>query len=300
MVEYFKLIKEIAKELKIEVTFLSDDFIIELKKNNVRNYLYGYKFPLNNHGIGLIMDDKLAFFEVLKNLNLKTLEFKAVNLNYDKEDLSKYLHQNKQLVLKANNGTCGTEVFKITNETELFTQIDFLLNKNSPVCLMPYYEIQEEYRVILLNKEVKLIYGKRKPIIIGDGKSTILTLLKKFNSNYYSKKSNYQKLNFDLNKVLKSGEQLEIDFRYNLSRGANIFIPEDEFIIKKLKDLAFLVVKNLDICFASIDIVRVNNEFYILEANSGIMMDNFIKLHKNGYNIAKDIYKEAILLLFAK
>ena len=39
-------------------------------------------------------------------------------------------------------------------------------------------------------------------------------------------------------------------------------------------------------------------ELLVLEANSGIMMDNFIELSENGYLDAKCIYKEAILSLF--
>ena len=37
-----------------------------------------------------------------------------------------------------------------------------------------------------------------------------------------------------------------------------------------------------------------------MEINSGVMLDNFIRLHDNGYNIAKQTYKEAIELMFKK
>ena len=35
-----------------------------------------------------------------------------------------------------------------------------------------------------------------------------------------------------------------------------------------------------------------------MEANSGVMMDNIIKQHENGYNIAYNIYKEAVEKMF--
>jgi len=35
-----------------------------------------------------------------------------------------------------------------------------------------------------------------------------------------------------------------------------------------------------------------------MEGNSGVMMDNFISLNKNGYKLAKDIYKEVIIKMF--
>lgn len=47
------------------------------------------------------------------------------------------------------------------------------------------------------------------------------------------------------------------------------------------------------------DIVKTTqNKFLIMEINSGVMMDNFINQHSNGYAIAKDIYKCAILNMF--
>ena len=46
-----------------------------------------------------------------------------------------------------------------------------------------------------------------------------------------------------------------------------------------------------------IDIVKSNNEFYVLEVNSGVMMDNLI-IENNYYDEAYKIYKDAIRDLF--
>lgn len=45
----------------------------------------------------------------------------------------------------------------------------------------PFYNIENEYRVIILNNEIRLIYKKILPIVCGDGESTVKELLKKFN-----------------------------------------------------------------------------------------------------------------------
>ena len=273
MKNYQEIIKEICDELNINLTLLSKDFIFELERDNIRKYLFGYKFPMNDHGIGLVLDDKYAFYEVLNNLNLKTVEVKPVFENYNRDNLVEYLNEHKELIVKSKNGTCGTEVFKVDNPVDLFDKVDFLLNKNTPICLSPYYNIKSEYRVIILNNEVKLMYGKKRPILIGDGKKTILELLQEFNPNYYSKQSNLDNLEMNLNRVLD--------------------------INQKLESMALVVTSKLNIKFASVDIIETfDNELLILEANSGVMMDNFMKLNKNGREIAKSIYKEAILNMF--
>ena len=298
MKEFQELIKEICQEQNITCQALSQDFILKLEKNNQQKYIYAYKFPLNDHGIGLIMDDKYAFYSVLKDLNIKSVEIIPIFPGYDRDTLISYLKRYQRVILKPNNGTCGHDVFVINSTRDLFLKLDYLLNKNAPVCLSPYYDIKNEYRLIVLNGQIKVMYGKKRPIIIGDGVSTIKTLLKKFNSYYYSKESNLEKLNFDLNKVLKKGEELEISFKFNLANGSTIFDITDKSLQEKLLCLAKKIIKKLNIQFASIDIIDVGHELLVLEANSGVMMDNYRHLQKNGYLISKKIYQEAIISLF--
>ena len=61
------------------------------------------------------------------------------------------------------------------------------------------------------------------------------------------------------------------------------------------------VAKEINIRFCSIDIILDNEDIlYLMEANSGVMMDNFMNIHENGVNIAKYIYGSAINKMFAK
>ena len=63
--------------------------------------------------------------------------------------------------------------------------------------------------------------------------------------------------------------------------------------------IATLVTKKLDISFASVDIIYTkDNKLLVLEANSGVMMDNYIKQCSNGYTNAYNVYKEAIKIMF--
>jgi len=299
MKNYQEIIKEICEEEGIKFTLLSKDFIIKLEKNNKIKYIFGYKFPLNDHAIGLVLDDKYGTYEVLNNLGIKVVETIPIFEDYNPNTLVNYLKKEKEIVIKSNNGTCGTEVFKVENEIELFDKVDFLLNKNSPICMLPFYHIKNEYRVIILDNQVKLLYGKKRPIIIGDGKKSIKELLQEFNYNYYSKENHLINLNLDINKILNKDEKLEIDFKFNLSRGSNIFYVFDNHLKNTLENMALKITNTLNIKFASVDIIELESgELLVLELNSGVMMDNFLKLHENGKEIVKNIYKEAIKKMF--
>lgn len=225
---FHNIIENICRELDIEFNLLSKDWIITLTKNGTTKIISGYKFDLNSHALGLVFDDKYALYDVLKNLNISIIEHNIVygvnnnndyalscnNMNYLTKLFDKY---NKKVVLKVNNGTCGVNVEYIDNLKELEEKFLKMSNKNNSLSLCPYYEIDNEFRAIVLDNEIRLIYKKEKPLIIGDGVSTIRKLLIDFNPSYFKNMDDKK-----FNRVLKKGESYIYDWRFNLSRGARI------------------------------------------------------------------------------
>lgn len=302
MLMYKEMIKKICDELNIKCDFISKDYVCVLKKGNVKKVITGYKFDLNPHALGLVFDDKYATYEYMKLLNipvvthsiiynennLKEYALNCKGLSYLEELFYKY---NKDIIIKINNGTCGRGVYHVTDINTAKDRYLKLISKHYSLSICPYYEIENEYRVIVLNNNIKLIYKKINPCIYGDGKSTIKELLTKFNYEYFK---DYDKDNKDV--VLKNNEKYVYDFRFNLSNGAICNFD----ILKKDKDSIVSIVNEVlktGIKFGSIDILKSNNEFYVLEVNSGVMMDNLI-IENNYYDEAYKIYKDAIRDLF--
>ena len=289
MNEYNELIKEICKEENIELNIYQGNWLKELRKGNITKYIVGYKFSLNNQGISLVVDDKGLFYDVIKD-KLPIIIHHVLFNNYDSDEVLNLFHKyNNKVIVKGNIGTCGKEVYKITNEKRLFNIIDRLFEKQYSISLCPYYDIDKEYRLIVLNNEVKLIYSKENPMVIGDGIKTIKELLLDFNSTYYS---NNQVNNPDY--VPKLDEKVIIEYRFNLSNGARVNKDIDIELKNRLIELAKRVVKETNLSFGSIDIIRTtNNELLIMEANSGVMMNNYLKQTKD-YETVKEIYRDAI------
>ena len=296
MDEFNKLIKKVGEELGIKVTLLSGNWLTILEKDNETHYIQGYKFDLNNHGIGNILDDKGLFIDLMSYKNLPIVNQISIFQNYNKDEILDYFKKNNnKLIVKGCMGTCGTNVYLVNDTDTLFNIMDMLLKKQDSISIEPYYDIINEYRVILLNNEVKVIYGKERPIIIGNGKNTIKELAISFNEFYIDN----EKLIKNPDYIPKPGEEIELDFRFNLSNGARLFYNIDEKLKKDIMDIAIKVTKILDISFASVDIIHTkDNKLLVLEANSGVMMDNFIKQYPNGEEVAYNIYKEAIKLMF--
>ena len=200
----------------------------------------------------------------------------------------------ENIVLKINNGTCGRDIYHVKDPDDLIIKYNKLMMKNLAISICPFYDIINEYRAILINGQIKLLYKKIKPRVVGDSKKTIKELLQEFNPEYFK---DYNEDNKNI--ILKQGEVFEYDWKFNLSRGSlsSLDILESDKI--EIINIIDKINEFLDLKFVSVDIIKtVENKFYVMEINSGVMMENFINQHENGEKIAKEIYKEAILEMF--
>ena len=277
-----------------------------LEKDRKTRFISGYKFDLNSHGIGLIADDKYALYEVLKSKNIPVIEHKIVynkmnNLDYaigcnTYEYVKDYfLKNNNNIVIKPNDGTCGKNVFNVTDVNEIDIVLDKIFLKNYSISMCPFYKIKHEYRAIMLDGENMLLYAKYLPIVTGDGNKTIRQLLLDFNYDYFIDKLEDSKYD----KVLPQNKTFEYNWKFNLSQGSIAKKLNDKLLQDRLIKIAKQVCKEINLKFGSIDIIETtNNELLVLEVNSGVMLENYIRLNPNEYIYAKDIYRNAIKNLF--
>ena len=289
------ILKEICEEKNIEFNLVSENWIAILKKDDKVRSISGYKFCLNNHSSGIICDDKYALYDTLKLLNIPVAEHKIIFRNYNKEEIIEFFkNNNNDVVIKSNNGTCGSNIYHITNVEELFKYIDNLLIDNFSISLCPFYKIKNEYRTIILNDNIELFYGKKRPIVYGDGKKSIKQLLCEFNYNYFSKIED-EKLNI----ILEKDKEYMYNWQHNLSKGAIPFEEIDERLKNRIQTLAKKTFNALNLKFASVDIIELESgEILILEINSGVMIENYAQIVKNGEEICKNIYSKAIDSMF--
>src|SRR5574344_684944 len=306
--KFHEIINNICNELNIKCTVLSKNWIIMLEKNNKTKFISGFKFDCNGHAMGNVVDDKYALYEVLTNKGIPVIshtilfrqsnnnEYAFGNNSYDKA-FEYFKNHNCDIVVKANTGTCGTEVFHIKTEEYLTEILNKLFKNNFSISMCPYYDIDTEFRVIIFNGKQMYSYGKKRPILIGDGNKSVKELLLEFNYNYY-KDDNFPNDKIDVNYVPKKDEIIEYNWQFNLSRGAQIIDIGNNQI--KVEEIAIKVANEVGLKFGSVDIIKTNNEFLVLESNSGVMMENLIDLVPNGYNIAYNIYKEVIKDMFNK
>ncbi|MGY3546605.1 glutathione synthase/RimK-type ligase-like ATP-grasp enzyme [Bradyrhizobium sp. USDA 4472] len=74
-------------------------------------------------------------------------------------------------------------------------------------------------------------------------------------------------------------KQRGADWRHNLDAGAKPVLLEDGEVRTACVKLAIDAARSIGITFASIDVVRVDGSWRVLEINSGVMMEALGKLH---------------------
>lgn len=306
-IPFYKILDEICKEKNIEQKSLSYGWIRELKKDNKRHYIIRYQFDINNASSYKIANDKYATYEILKENNVPIVEHRMIFNPQTRSEYYKneYLKQAKELllkndkiVIKANCSCEGKDVYCCRNEEEVETATQVLFEKKDTLSACPYLNIEFEYRAVCLDGEVLCIYKKRKPYVIGNGKSTLQELIQEKNLENNIVIDVISSL--DLKYIPKDKEEVTVSWKHNLSGGAMpVAVDENEELIKKIKRIAINAMQAMNMTFANVDIaVTSKKEVYVMEVNGNVCMNKFAKEYPNGYSIAKDIYSKALNKMF--
>jgi glutathione synthase/RimK-type ligase-like ATP-grasp enzyme len=299
------IIRELATELNYKAEFLSHNWVVRVIKENSIRHIMGYDWELNSSASQLIAKDKSACYEVLSLSGVPAIEHQLflspqfqnyIGKNGSWKGLLSYAEKHKyNVVCKSNTGTGGNEVFKITSQLELETAVHTLFAKYRGICLCPFYDIDTEYRVIVLNGVVQLVYAKQKPRLTGDGTRTVLELLKDEFDQFDAVE--YNLTQEKLRQVLFKNEILELSWKHNLGKGAKPIMIHDEKLKIRLNDLALQAAAAININFGSIDIAASGDDLLVMEINSGVMMENFAQASDENFQLAKSIYKNALVAM---
>ena len=302
------IIRELCEEMGINMEKKSFGWILKLSKGDKVKYIVSTTFPLNPESSGKIVSDKYATYEVLKDAEIPTVkhtmifnpanraEYIPAEGNYNTV-LSEFLKYGT-LVVKPNSGCEGHGVTLCKSLKEVEVAIQKLFKTNPSVSICPYYDIEKEYRTFYLNGKVLLIYGKTKPFVVGDGVSTLQELITKLNLPEKSIVDKNMKL-FDLNMIPAKGQNIELSWKHNLSGGAKATVLEKGELYDEIESLAIGAGKATDVKFATVDIIRTTDgKLYVMEINAGIGTAVFTETVENGYELAKNVFREALKAMF--
>lgn len=305
----FEVVKELCDEKNIHYSQLSDDWVIELEKDEKVRHIVNNRFDINKSAAGIIASDKYATYEVLKQGNIEIIEHRLfhnpkVRKDYipeqgNEELIRELAEKYSLLVVKPNDGAEGKNVWLCKGYEETKKAVDKIFETEFSLSICPYYDIKVEYRTFYLNGECILTYGKQRPYVVVEEEKTLRDILIEKNIN----KIEYEELekinNINLDGKVQKGIKVYTGWKHNLSNGASPIKLADDELKNKIQELTKKATKRLNINFASVDIIHTNDDkLYVLEVNSGVCMTKFMNQVENGREFAKLVYGKAIDLMF--
>ena len=169
-------VNEICAEEGIKLSSYSYDWAFCLRKDQKRAFILGYQFGLNPSSVQQVCNDKNIASEVLKEEDIPSVYhacFMAPSmLQYTggKGSWKALLELEKgTLVCKDNYGTGGNLVFKVRTQAELEKAASDIYKSSEAMAVCRYEDIQSEYRLVVLDGEIRLAFSKIRPSLTGDG-----------------------------------------------------------------------------------------------------------------------------------
>lgn len=303
---FVAILKEICSENEIACESFSYDWIFRLSRNGKVAHIFGYQFGNNSATSQLICADKCATSDILLFNDVPAVRhtffmsptdpnYIGVSGNWDR--ILELLEKFGKVVCKMNEGSGGEDVYLVSNQFELERAVHTIFSHSSNMAISPFYEIEKEFRAVILGDKVVLLYSKNIPFVEGDGTSTLQQLLISYTQTDLDSPLDFSELNAG-SYVPEKGQKYYLNWKHNLGQGARPEIIDDESLATYLSQLALKAASAVNIQFGSVDIIKTKDEYLVLEINSGVMMDFFSQISHSNYQIAKNIYREAIERMF--
>lgn len=304
-------VKSCAEERGLSFASYSQGWILELSNTSKKRLVYGYDFGLNRSAIFQMMNDKAGFCDACIREGLPAVPHKVFlhprlqgyvpgdgNWPAIREAFESW---GNDVVVKNNAGTGGKEVTRVQSIRALEQATFSLFQVSRSICLSPFLPLQREVRVVTVNGQSLLAYEKERTTLLGDGRSPLSSLIAEAGLDVAHAAT--EPVDFltgssvNLFDVPNAGQAILLDWRHNLGQGA---VP----VLIDLKDdhpalrLAEKIQSVLDLKMASIDLVETSSGWYVLEANSGVMLEHLSQVLDSDGLYAKTIYGAALDALF--
>ena len=286
-------VKRYCSDHGIAVDIRSQGWLIVMRRELKTHFTLGYDVGLNSAMAHRIANDKSATAEVLAMSGIACIPhtlFLNPRLNAhippqgSWEAMVDLLDRSPRgIVIKPNEGTSGRDVFLATRRPALELAVNKIFASHLSLAISPYVEIEDEVRVILIDDVPAVVYRKDRPAVAGDGKHSLLELAlaatppERRSTVLPGMLADLDRAELDA--ILPLGQRRVLNWRHNLDSGATPVVLQEGEIRQACVRLAIRAARTIGIRFASVDVVRVDGDWRVLEINSGVMMEALSKRH---------------------
>ncbi len=312
---YFKIIQQICIEKGYQFKNL-DSFseILAQITTPTRQVLISSKgYPLNTASAMKIANDKALTGLVLKNAGINVPEgdyfFISPERRQERPNGKELLDAinyakvlNYPVFIKPINGLSGNFALLIDNEADLSLSLQRMAQKYFAVIIQkPLFQVEQ--RIFVLDNKVRFAYTKKRTMIVGDGVSSIKTLMLPFIENQqYFVNSEYIQNNlvakgYSYTTVLNAEEQFFLSSNANPNSGG-IISEIYTSVSKECEAWAINIAKTMGLDLCGIDFFVPQNltdnpsKFTVIEVNANPSLRTLWRL---GYQeLIKSIWEDIL------
>lgn len=303
---YFSITNEGGAPKGYQVTTvpgrLATSHVVRCEKDGKELYFYNLNTALNPSYAVQVNEDKIWTNNILHQAHIQIPDTYPLRISRPEnvvidDTLRKMLESHEHLVVKPATANYSDDTPVSAGDEESLLRAIHHVYQNSggqPEVIVQQMVFGQEYRFLVLNKKVIAVTYRRPPYVVGDGMSTIRTLIsKKNNCSKYGDRhaSLVAKINIEdvsrhkgahfLQQVPEKGSVVEVLDTLNLSRGGEA-VDVTSYVSDELKTIAIQAASACFLGIAGIDIVTGNisgdgNDSYVVrvKASPGIRMHQF-------------------------
>jgi len=215
------------------------------------------------------------------------------------------------VITKPNSGSHGDDVFLAGTKQEFLTALRQIF-KHDRVALVQRVVRGKDYRVVVLDANVISAYERLPLNVLGNGRSTILSLLKKKQRSFIaSNRDTYIKLNDPRIKSKLKSQKLTLrsvprrDERVFLLENANLSSGGDAVDVTKpihpeFKKLAVRLTHDMGLRLCGVDLMVAGDirnapkKYWVLEVNAAPGLDHYVKTGRAQQKVVENLYLKVL------
>ncbi|KKS04850.1 MAG: cyanophycin synthetase [Candidatus Nomurabacteria bacterium GW2011_GWA2_41_25] len=224
------------------------------------------------------------------------------------------------VIVKPNSKSQGVDVGLVWNKKELISALRKVF-KGDRVALIERYMPGRDYRIVVLGKDIISAYERIPLSVMGDGKSSVLALLKQKQKSFFASGRDTQ-INFDdarikmklhrqgysLTSILPKGEKIFLLDNANLSTGGDS-VDVTNAIHPGFKKIAVNLTRDMGLRIAGVDIMVRKGDiaknprscnYYIIEINAAPGLDHYVTTGPAQKRIVEAMYLKVLQALGKK
>ncbi len=215
------------------------------------------------------------------------------------------------VIVKPNSGSQGTGVALVHTKREFYRAVRSIF-KNDRILLVQKCVQGNDYRLVVLDNEVISAYERVPLSVVGDGTSSVRTLLEKKQLQFIREKrdtridvedrritSKLAQSHLTLDSVLiKKGKIFLLD-NANLSTGGDSIDVTHE-VHRGFKEVAIRLTEDMGLRFCGVDLMISGSikdspgEYWVIEINAAPGLDHYARSGKAQEAIVEGLYRKVI------